>query len=271
MLRTLALGARLLRAALTLVYPARCAACDALVGAEDAAFCDACTLSLVPMVRACPHCAHPLPATAAANPPPCLGCLSRRPLFDGARAAFEFGGAIAQAIRRLKWSQMPELASPLGRLLEESWARAPPPYRAIDLIVPVPLHPKRLRAREFNQAAALARAMQAAAHARAHDELARIDSATRAVDAARARIRVDTRALVRVRDTPPQTGLGIDERRRNVVGAFVVRDPRRVRDRQVLLVDDVLTTGATADACAGTLRRAGAATVLVLTLGRAVT
>ena len=270
MLRTLTLGARLVRAALALVYPSRCAACDALIAAEDAAFCDPCTLSLVPIGRACPRCARPLPA-AATNPPPCLGCLQRRPYFDGALAAFEFGGAVAQAIRRLKWSQQPELTAPLGRLLEESWARAPPAYRAIDLIVPVPLHPKRLRDREFNQAAALARAMKVAARARARDELARVDPFVRGMDAARAKVRVDTRALSRVRDTPPQTGLGIEQRRRNVVGAFVVRDPRRVRERNVLLVDDVLTTGATADACAGALQRAGAATVLVLTLGRAVT
>ena len=88
---------------------------------------------------------------------------------------------------------------------------------------------------------------------------------------ARARIRLDTRALTRVRNTPPQTGLGIEQRRRNVIGAFVVRNPERVRHRRVLLVDDVLTTGATADACASALYKAGAASVLVLTLGRAVT
>lgn len=270
MLRMLRLGARLVRAALALVYPSRCAACDALVATDDAAFCDACTLSLVPIARACPSCARPLPA-ATTQPPPCIGCLQRRPLYDGALATFEFGGAIAQAIRRLKWSQLPELAAPLGRLLEETWARAPPSYRAVDLIVPVPLHPKRLREREFNQAAVLARAIKSAAKARADDDLARVDALVRDQDAARAKIRVDTRALSRVRNTPPQTGLGIDQRRRNVIGAFVVRDPRRVRDRKVLLVDDVLTTGATADACASALYKAGATSVLVLTLGRAVT
>ncbi|HWE30964.1 MAG TPA: ComF family protein [Polyangia bacterium] len=270
MLRILTLGARLVRAALALVYPARCAACDALLADENAAFCDACTLSLVPIARSCPQCARPLPV-APTQPPPCIGCLQRRPLYDGALATFEFGGAIAQAIRRLKWSQLPELAAPLGRLLEETWARAPPDYRAIDLIVPVPLHPKRLRERELNQSAALARAMKAAAKARAEDQLALVDPVVREVDAARARIRLDTRALTRVRNTPPQTGLGIDQRRRNVIGAFVVRDSRRVRDRRVLLVDDVLTTGATADACASALYKAGAASVLVLTLGRAVT
>lgn len=270
MLRTFTLGVRLVRAALALVYPARCAACDGLLSDENAAFCDACTLSLVPIARACPQCARPLPA-APTKPPPCIGCLQRRPLYDGALATFEFGGAIAQAIRRLKWSQLPELAAPLGRVLEETWARAPPAFNAIDLIVPVPLHRVRLREREFNQAAALARAMKAAAKARAEDRLGLVDPIVRKRNAARARIRLDMGALTRVRNTPPQTGLGIDQRRRNVIGAFVVRNSDRVRDRHVLLVDDVLTTGATADACASALYKAGAASVLVLTLGRAVT
>jgi len=250
MLRTLDLGRSLWRSALSLLYPARCAACDDLVDDEDDVFCRLCALTVLPLQYACPRCAESLPLSEDMRPdeppPPCLACLRRPPRFAGAFAAFEFGGAVAQAIRRLKWARMPELAAGLGRLMAEHLARAPPGFADVDLIVPVPLHRRRLRQREFNQAAVLARAM-------------------------RSTIPIDVRALRRVRDTPPQTGLHLGQRRANVLGAFAVPDRRRVRGRRVLLVDDVLTTGATAEACASALYGAGAATVLVLTLGRAVT
>jgi ComF family protein len=182
--------------------------------------------------------------------------LHRPPLFDQAAAGFEFGGALAEAIRRLKWHPMPELAPALGVLLFAALRRAPPAFSTVDLVAPVPLHRRRLRAREFNQAAELAAAMREAA--RAHEMPF-------------GRVALDARALERTRDTPPQTGLDALQRRRNVLEAFSVRDPARVGGKRVLLVDDVMTTGATADACAGALKRAGAAEVLVLTLGRAVT
>ncbi len=120
----------------------------------------------------------------------------------------------------------------------------------------MPLHARRLRAREFNQAAELAAALREAA---------------RAQQAPLGRVALDARALERVRDTPPQTGLDAAQRRRNVLDAFRVRDPRSVENKRVLVVDDVMTTGATADACASALVRGGATAVLVLTLGRAVT
>ncbi|HEX9101513.1 MAG TPA: phosphoribosyltransferase family protein, partial [Polyangia bacterium] len=145
---------------------------------------------------------------------------------------------------------------PLGELLFGALRHAPADFAKVDLIAPVPLHRRRLRAREFNQAAELAAALREAARVR---------------DTPLGRIALDARALERTRDTPPQTGLDGSQRRRNVLDAFRVRDPSRIRDKRVLLVDDVMTTGATADACAGALERAGAAAVLVLTLGRAVT
>jgi len=263
------LGGRLWRAALELLYPARCAACDVVLERPDDLFCAGCALTLSPLVDACPRCARPSPIARASpssspsssssppsRPAPCLGCLERPPRFSAAVAGFEFGGAIAEAIRRLKWGHMPELAPALGVLLFEALRRAPADFSAIDVIAPVPLHPRRLRAREFNQAAELAAAMREAARTRG---------------APLARIALDARALERTRDTPPQTGLDALQRRHNVLDAFGVRDPARVRHKRVLVVDDVMTTGATADACAAALVRAGAAAVLVLTLGRAVT
>jgi len=249
------LGGRLWRAALDLIYPALCVACDDVLDMPEDVFCRDCTLTLAPLVSACPRCARPSPAQLE-RAPPCLGCLERPPRFAAACAGFEFGGAIAEAIRRLKWRHMPELAPPLGALLFHALDRAPADFREIDLIAPVPLHRRRLRKREFNQAAELAAALR---------EEARLHGAPLA------RVALDARALERTRDTPPQTGLDSLQRRENMLDAFRVRNPARIDGKRVLLVDDVMTTGATADACAAALDRAGAAAVLVLTLGRAVT
>lgn len=251
----LELGVRALRAALDLLYPPRCAGCDVVIGERDAVFCAPCALTLMPIASACPRCARPS-AGPSLRAPLCLACLQRPPRVDGAWAGFEFGGALADAVRRLKWGGMPELAPALGRLLDAAVERGPPWLRAVDVIAPVPLHRRRLRAREFNQAAVLAAAMQESARARG---------------APFGDVPLDARALVRTRDTPPQTGLSATQRRRNVLDAFAVRDGKRVRERRVLLVDDVLTTGATADACAAALVKAGASSVVALTLGRAVT
>ncbi|HEX6837070.1 MAG TPA: double zinc ribbon domain-containing protein, partial [Polyangia bacterium] len=122
------LGGRLWRAALELLYPARCAACDVVLERPDDIFCAGCALTLSPIIDACPRCARPLVATAppaTARPAPCLGCLERPPRFGAAVAGFEFGGAIAEAIRKLKWGHMPELAPALGVLLLEALRRAP--------------------------------------------------------------------------------------------------------------------------------------------------
>src|SRR5258706_4256199 len=231
-------------ATLALVYPARCAACDAGCG-EDAAFCELCAETLEPIDAACDRCGLPLAAApsplAGARPwRRCIACLQRAPPFASALAPFQFGGAVARAIRRMKWGNLPELARPLGRLLVGRFAPRG------DVVVPVPLHPRRLRGREFNQAALLA------------------------LEAPRATgppVRVD--ALHRVRDTPAQSALGPAERRANVRDAFRAR-AERVRGLVVTLVDDVMTTGATAEACARALLDAGAQEVRVLTVARAV-
>ncbi len=206
---------------------------------EGAAFCTACAVSLQPIGRACSLCA--LPTTHGQR---CLACLRRPGPLDGARAAFEFGGALAEAVRRFKWAQLPELARPLGRLMP----RVPLGVGVCDCdaLVPVPLHRRRLRARGYNQAALLCQALQRAGAAQP----------------------IWYEALVRTRDTVPQSRLKLGERARNVAGAF---DARGVSGARVVLVDDVMTTGATAVACAKALKAAGARRVDLLTLGRAVT
>jgi ComF family protein len=230
---------RFITAVLALVYPARCSTCDSKC-AEEAAFCELCAETLEPIGGGCDRCGLPL-AGERGGPARCLQCLERPPPFSTARAPFQFGGALARAIRRFKWGRQPELGGPLGRLLDGGCAPSG------DVVVPVPLHPRRLREREFNQAALLAYG-------------------------ARRRPRpppVDVHALERVRDTPPQTALGVSDRRANVRGAFRAH-AARVRGLRVTLVDDVMTTGATAEACSRALLEAGAREVAVLTLARAM-
>ncbi|MFN8545876.1 MAG: phosphoribosyltransferase family protein [Candidatus Binatia bacterium] len=144
-------------------------------------------------------------------------------------------------MRRLKFEGRRTVAATLGDLLAARY-----PFAADALVVPVPLHPRRLRARGFNQALLLAH------------RLAR----RRCLD-------LGVRALVRLRDTAAQADLGADGRQANIRAAFAVRQPATVVGRAIVLVDDVMTTGATANACASALRAAGAERVDVLTVGRA--
>jgi ComF family protein len=160
-------------------------------------------------------------------------------------AAFLYGGAVARAIVKMKYESRPDLARPLGDLL---WRALSPQADRLrqTLVVPVPLHPARLAERGFNQSALLAR--RVAGHLGAP---------------------LAPRALSRHRDTPRQATLDRETRLANVTASFGVREPTRIRDRTVLLVDDVRTTGATLGACAEALRSAGAGTVLTAVVARA--
>lgn len=179
----------------------------------------------------------------------CARCLRTPPNFRRARSAARYRAAaeddpesLPSLIRRHKYG----LDQSVGRALAEFLpAELPLESGDIDVVIPVPLHRKRLWWRGFNQAAILAQ------------EIARRIGAP-----------LDTAALVRTRATRPQTARDHDERIRNVRGAFAARKPRRIAGRGVLLVDDVMTTGATTDECARTLIRAGAASVDVFTLAR---
>ncbi len=184
---------------------------------------------------------HQWPGGEEALPPPETKAAYRR-----ARAVMRYGPPVSRKlIARLKYADRPEIAEAAGGWL----ARCAPDLLAeADLIAPVPLHRRRLFQRRFNQSAELARA---------------------AARASRARILVPD-LLWRIRPTPSQTGLARPARRRNVARAFAVNPAylQQVRGRTVLLIDDVMTSGATFNACARALRRAKAAQVDVLALAR---
>ena len=175
----------------------------------------------------------------------CGRCLDRPGCFAKARAAGIYDHSLRTAIHALKFGGRTALARPLGEVLWQAYRRHWP-EGDIDVIAPVPLHRRRLRQRGFNQAYLLLGAWRPPAGTV-----------------------IDRGLLSRTRDTLPQTGLDRDQRRRNIGRAFALGTPERAAGRRVLLVDDVLTTGATADACADVLLRGGAVRVDVLTLARA--
>jgi ComF family protein len=232
------------------LYPPRCAACGVRFSLEASArVCARCLGRLEPLpAPLCERCGGPL-ESAASGERECARCLRTPPHFRRARsvaryriAAEDDPESLPALIRRHKYG----LDQSVGRALAEYLPAALPVEAAkIEVVIPVPLHRRRLWWRGFNQAAILAA------------EIAR------RIDAP-----LDTAALSRTRATRPQTARNHDDRVRNVRGAFAVRAPGRIAGRRVLLVDDVMTTGATADECARTLVRAGAASVDVFTLAR---
>jgi len=247
---------------LGLLWPAVCAACNRRVP-EEVLFCGPCNLALNPLVGVCGGCALPRNLDPARPWPADARCGRCRWVpfpFAGAGAAFEYGETLADAILRMKHGARRDLARRLARLLVTPLAAvlAAAGMGRVDVVVPVPLHPRRLRARGFNQALELARgALLGLWRARA---LRPPDGIPR----------LERNLLRRIRHTRELGRAGPAARLAEVAGAFAVAEAARVRGRRVLVVDDVFTTGATFSECAEALLRSGAREVHVLALARAV-
>ena len=245
-----------------LIWPARCAACDETVP-ESALFCAPCSLAMNPLCGVCPGCAlprHDHPRELVFAGKRCGRCL-RVPLpFTTGSACFEYGETIARAIVRMKHGKRRELARRLARLMvpamADLFARAH--FGPDDVVVPVPLHHAKLRDRGFNQALELARFA-----------LIGITGAPLLMPA-KGLPRLERNLLHRTRDTRSLGHASPAARFAEVAGAFVVSDSGRVRNRRVVVVDDVYTTGATFSECSDALVTAGAADVHALALARAV-
>jgi len=252
------LDSRLVVEVKQLFWPARCAGCDDYI-ADPMLFCAECALSVTRLANACPGCALPVaPAERAGGR--CRPCRRVPFAFAEAAVACEYGAALADAIVAMKHRGRRDLAARLARLLVEPLARvlANGGFGRQDAIVPVPLHPRKLRRRGFNQAIELGCAALRLLRGRASgDGGARIPVLERTL-------------LLRRRDTRELGHLGPMARLQEVAGAFAIADPVRLRGRRVLLIDDVFTTGATLNECAGVLRGAGAREVRVVALARAV-
>lgn len=175
---------------------------------------------------------------------PCESCIRERPFFDELRAPYLYEGPVMDAIHLFKYGGRTGIAEPFGTLMSEylnKWQNDLPDL----LIIPVPLHRKRLRERKFNQSLLIARQVSE-----------KSDNG------------LDFLTLRRTRETKPQTGLKRNERQKNVRRAFALKDPMNVKGRTILLVDDVATTGSTLNECARVLKKAGVKTVLCLVFAR---
>ncbi|MFQ5902686.1 MAG: double zinc ribbon domain-containing protein [Candidatus Binatia bacterium] len=234
------------------LYPPRCRFCRDRIAEDEKCFCLSCREKIRPVSHPlCATCGRPF-LDAGGDDHLCGACLVRAPYFLQARAWACYpreeneGHPLREAVQRFKYGRKVSLGKPLGRLMargcSEFFLGCP-----LDIIIPVPLHPKRLRWRGFNQAVILAREVGRLWH-----------------------VPMDPFILFRSRETPPQTQLPEEERRKNVRRAFSLNPEKSVRGRTLLLVDDVYTSGATVNECSRTLIRAGAKGVYVLTLARTV-
>ncbi len=222
-----------------ILYPVRCPLCGQIPWGKDphGRTCDRCAAGLVYTgENYCMKCGRPIPSEREEY---CRDCLRRRHSFDRCRAVFSYQGAVRISLYRFKYANKREYASyyseEIWRYLGE-WITG----LGVDVILPVPIHPKRRRQRGYNQAEVLARALSSLSG-----------------------LPADMKSLARVRNTVPQKQLTAAERASNLKGAFRVSG-KNLKGMSVLLVDDIYTTGATADAAAKTLKESGVKAVYVV-------
>lgn len=235
-------------ALLQLIFPSECAVCRIPLRREGIPFiCAACWAGLTPLSGpCCPRCGQPFSSPVALAHSPthtCGACRRRPPAFTRAWSLFAYRTPLKEALTLLKYQGKVTLAPPLSRLLIQHLPLLPP----VDMIMPVPLHAQRIREREFNQSALLAKPLS--------HHLG---------------VPLILGQLIRNRPTVPQTSLAKKERLRNLRRAFAAPQPEKIRGKTILLVDDVMTTGTTLHECARTLLRAGSGQVYGLTLARMV-
>jgi competence protein ComFC len=235
------------RTLLDLVYPLRCPACMLTLpeGAAPGTFCRTCEEELQPIEPPfCGLCAEPFPGEIPGDFL-CPNCSGRKVAFEFTVCRWLSRGPVREVIHRLKYNHVAAMRLPLAKLTLPALSDARL-AGAEWVMVPVPLHPRRLRERRFNQSAELARMLMRLSGTPFRE------------------------ILRRTRYTHSQAGLDRKDRLKNLSGAFAVRarSVRHLQGRNILLVDDVFTTGATAHECALTLRKHGAARVAVLTAAR---
>jgi len=220
---------------LDFMLPPRCPGCSTIVE-TDHRFCATCWSAMQFLGDdGCEHCGRPLGPLEGLK---CASCLADPPAYDAVIAAVAYGPVSSRIVLRLKYARRPGLARTIAAILARRL-----PLEARALLVPVPLHRWRLWSRGFNQSLAIGKALSRATA-----------------------LACDGTLLARKRATPSLRGLNPSQRRRAVKGVFSSK--RRLDGEHVLLVDDVLTTGATANACAKALKRAGASRVTLVCWAR---
>lgn len=229
---------------LDMLYPRRCIGCGVASPGTFRYICWECWSDSARVEPPfCSLCGDPV-AGAVDHDFICYSCAAETPAFDAARSAARYDGVVGDSLRQLKYEQALWLAPDIATLLHHC-IQAEFPGETFDLLVPVPLHHVRRRDRGYNQSAVLARAL-------AH----RLNRKTR------------PGLLQRIRPTISQTNLTAKDRLSNVTQAFRYRKGKQLAGQRVLLVDDVMTTGATVNACASALKEGGAVSVHVVTAAR---
>lgn len=232
----------LLNDLLDFVYPPHCGVCGRESRGGEGVVCEACWQGLEGISPPfCQKCGLPLSLLHNL----CSACEVRSHHFSFARSYGLFDETFQKIIHLFKYRRTRGLAGPVALLMAEI-IKNDPRFSRMEALIPVPLHSTKRRERGYNQSELLAR------------DLSQVTG-----------LPLVGRALVRTVNTPSQSRLGLGERLANVRDAFGVENPRQVRDRRIVLVDDVLTTGSTVDACALALLEEGAAEVSVITAARA--
>jgi competence protein ComFC len=229
-----------------LVFPSFCKICrESLEEPGERVVCRSCLAGLVPRTGpSCPRCGRFQESPGEGHL--CAKCLDREPAFSLHRSCGAYAGTLKDVVLLFKYRKYAPLGRPLAVWAEACLASEARLWEGAEMLVPVPLHPARRRERGFNQARLIARHL---------GELRKIE--------------VLGGCLVKTRRVPPQAGLRAADRERNVVGAYAVRRPSKIRARTLVLVDDVTTTGATLRECARVLKEAGARDVRAVTLAQA--
>lgn len=237
----------LLNALADFIFPPLCHCCRTYIpNSTDIHICDECLAKMLPVTSPlCPRCGIPFKGDGDNHL--CGKCIKTSSSFLSARAAFIYDGKISELIHRFKYTPKPHLRKPLALLIAQELL----PYKneiVPELIIPVPLHKKRLRQRGFNQAVLLGELLSE-----------------------KWQLPLLRFSLQRTRWTEPQVSLSALERHENVKGAFAVTDVGKIYGKRILLVDDVFTTGSTLNECARTLILAGAEEVHCVSVARAIT
>lgn len=233
---------------LDFILPTPCSFCNDPVGdSEIPFFCSTCWNDFSSIDGpVCPRCGKPFESPEALAHSPhhqCQSCRQSQPVFDQALSVGHFEGPLREAIHQFKYRPCRSLGKPLARWMADNIRLV----SSLDVVMPVPLHISRLRQRGFNQSLMLA------------EVISKTFQLTLSFD-----------NLKRIRPTVPQVELSGEDRIKNVAGAFALARPDAVRERSILIVDDVFTTGATMNECAAVLKSASAARVTALTLARAL-
>jgi len=232
-----------LKALLDLIFPLRCSVCRKI---DPAILCKTCLNQILYInFPYCQRCGIPLDSSRYDL---CYSCKTISPFFNISRSIGVYEGVLKKALQAFKFKGKKELGEPLGKIMVNYLVSAPfkLDWCGINLVLPVPLHEKRLQNRGYNQA----------------ELLGEIISASLGIP-------LDTQSLIRSKNTKPQFSLNKIERQKNMQDAFQVCDPGSIKNKQILLIDDIYTTGLTVCECTKVLLQAGALRVNILTLSRA--